>query len=432
MQANHGLISRHVEDVAFLWARRQRALRSNQLTHAERIDLDARVDAHVDGLLLAGQMGWRVCLEQLELRRDAESTFAAMVVALREARSERCERVLSLAENEPDNFAAMVSAIGWTDLSALESRLERWSVSSSASESALGIAGLASHRRSSGAALVSALRDESSALRGAAAKAVGDLGEPEHSEPLRNLLTDKDPTVRFQAARTLARLRDADASVSDVLLAASESTGPLAGRAVAALVALAPRDGVSLFRCWARNESSRRLALVVAETLGNRELVEDIIPWMDDDVIARSAGDAFRTITGADLRLQALSRPRPDHVPGEPTDDPDDTSVELPADYELPFPSAEKVAAWWSREAQRFEANTRYLDGKPIGTSDGSLAPEYLDNLRALVRTGRPRHQTLAARAMAQIRAAIPSIETHAFATRKHALPGWDANSELP
>jgi uncharacterized protein (TIGR02270 family) len=350
---------------------------------------------------------------------DAGAAFAAAVVALCDPSAGRWTRVLTLAEETQSSFGAIVSAFGWHEIDAVEALLSDLTASSSARERALGIAGLASHRRSPKGGLSRMLRDEHPAVRATAAKASGELGEIEHAGALGELLTDTAIGVRFNAARALARFGEPRQNVQSTLLALSESGGPVADRAAAAFVRLAPRQGASLFRRWVRADPSRRRALVVAETLGSIEVVEDLLPWMQDNGIARSAGDVFRTITGADLRLCGLTRPRPDQAPGEPTDDPDDDAVDLPSDYELPFPDAGLIAAWWRRERERFVAGARYLDGNVVGFCDGTADGEHVDTLRTMILSARPRHQTLAASAHAQLEPHVPSVETHAFATAR-------------
>ena len=60
------------------------------------------------------------------------------------------------------------------------------------------------------------------------------------------------------------------------------------------------------------------------------------VPWpigrMRDAMLARGAGDAFETITGADLMALSLDRPPPSPLPSGPTDDQADANVTLDSD----------------------------------------------------------------------------------------------------
>jgi uncharacterized protein (TIGR02270 family) len=426
MQVNRTVVERHVEDIAFLWARRRDVLQTAQLTHSERIQLESRLEAHLEGALLAGEVGQRGALAQLEEGAVIGAIFAAVALTLAHADPRPLERILAAAYDQ-DAASEVVSAIGRSSLTSVEPILLRWATGSDEWLLSVAISGFAAHRRSIEGILRRGLRARVPAARSAAARAAREMGAVEHAAALGELLSDHEPTARFEAARALARFGDARAEVRDALTVAGESGQPTSVEAVAALVRLTPADAPALFRRWVGQTSMRRLALSVAATQGSTALVEPLIVLMTEDVFARSAGEALRAITGVDLALSKLARPAPAHVTGDPTDDPDDFCVELPPDYALPFPSVHAVSEWWRVEEDRFSPGLRYLAGRPIGTMDGPPAPDHIDTLRSLVRTGRPRHQTMAARALAQVHPGLPTIETHAFSTRTHRLPGWDA-----
>ena len=426
MLVNEIAVLRHAGDACFLWARRQRVLSANQLTHMERTRLDMRLEAHLDGLRVAGETGWQAALEELRTSRRPGAVFATTALALQSGHPARFETVLSLAGSNAGNVNAMVSAIGWSDLGAVRSQLNRWRTSAEVGMRALGIAGLTAHRCAIGPSLPASLRGPHALVRARAAKAAGELARGELAPLLRALLDDEDPLSRFQAARALARLGNDDPRVRQALLLQIEDGGPLTARAVFSLVELDPRGGQSLFRDWAREPSTRKRAALVAGALGDPERVQDLIPWMSDDDTARAAGEAFRTITGADLLGCHLARPRPAHVVGDPNDDPNDPGVELDAEHALRFPSALLIARWWRSHRGAFTARVRYLDGKEVGVEGGPRTPAQMAVLRALVRAGRPAHQTMAALSLAQEDRGCVTIETHAAATRVHPLPGWN------
>ncbi len=112
--------------------------------------------------------------------------------------------------------------------------------------SALAIAGFTTHRRSPEIALGRGLKGLGPTLRAAAAKAAGELGAVQYDGLLAELLKDRDSGVRFQAARSLARLDRSLATVQDILLATTFSGTELSSQAAAALVRLMGADGVAL------------------------------------------------------------------------------------------------------------------------------------------------------------------------------------------
>jgi hypothetical protein len=153
----------------------------------------------------------------------------------------------------------------------------------------------------------------------------------------------------------------------------------------------------------------------VAEALGTVEAADHVIPWMGDDALARGAGEVFRSITGVDYAAEGLSRPRPSPAPGDPNDDPMDPVVELPLYYELPFPAPERVAQWWAARRGKFDGSLRYVAGRAVGSNAGWHSEDRANAARRVARTGRPRHQMLAARALAFTLTREVTIETEAF-----------------
>ena len=59
------IISQHAEEASFLWLLRDNAVRDPHYSLEDLAELDERVEAHVDGLRIAGEAGWEICKEQL-------------------------------------------------------------------------------------------------------------------------------------------------------------------------------------------------------------------------------------------------------------------------------------------------------------------------------------------------------------------------------
>ena len=52
------IITQHAEEAAFLWLQRDAAVREPHYSLADLAELDNRVEAHIDGLRIAGDAGW--------------------------------------------------------------------------------------------------------------------------------------------------------------------------------------------------------------------------------------------------------------------------------------------------------------------------------------------------------------------------------------
>ena len=60
------IIEQHAEEAAFLWTMRDRAVHSPSYSLKDLSGLDERVEAHLDGLRVAGQFGWQACEQALD------------------------------------------------------------------------------------------------------------------------------------------------------------------------------------------------------------------------------------------------------------------------------------------------------------------------------------------------------------------------------
>jgi uncharacterized protein (TIGR02270 family) len=125
---------------------------------------------------------------------------------------------------------------------------------------------------------------------------------------------------------------------------------------------------------------------------------------MEIPVLARTAGEAFSMITGIDLAYADLEGECPEGFDAGPTENPEDEDVAMDPDEDLPWPAAQLVADWWSKNQARFRNGTRYLAGKPIAT----------DNLRQVLRTGFQRQRAAAAIELTLLHPGQPLFEVRA------------------
>ena len=107
------IVEQHAEEAAFLWTLRDAATDAPHYKRHHLARLDERVEAHVDGLRVAGEAGWRIALEQLERRCEKGELFAAGVLALESGDMRRIEPLVARAEAEPEARRGFVGAIAW-------------------------------------------------------------------------------------------------------------------------------------------------------------------------------------------------------------------------------------------------------------------------------------------------------------------------------
>jgi uncharacterized protein (TIGR02270 family) len=378
------VLEQHAEDAAFLWLMRDNAVRAPHYSLKDLVKLDDRVEAHIDGLRIAGDDGWKLVLEQLKHLEPGEY-FAAMVLALESGRRERIAAVIERAGGE-GTLRGVVSALGWVDWEAAKPAVAGLVASPEARLRRIAIAACAIARNNPGIHLAHALGHADPALRARACRAVGELARRDLLGEMAPLLADEDENCRFWAAWSASLLGDARGFAP-----LWKFIGGAPRRAAAALAVLLrglpPAQAQDWLKTLGRDTERRRAAIIGVGIYGDPAYASWLIQQMADPKLTRLAGEAFAMMTGADLTYLDLDRRPPADVEAGPSDDPADPDVALGPDDKLPWPDAERIGKWWAAQRGPYAPGTRYLVGKPI-------TPE---SLAEILRTGGQRQRAAAA-----------------------------------
>jgi uncharacterized protein (TIGR02270 family) len=333
-----------------------------KLLHLGRTD--ERLAAHLDGLAVAGA-------EAVSMARSALANpgvgeiFTCAVLAIEQRDVAQIERLLALGESLPEATRALDSAFGWVTppmLRGLTSPLLR---SASPAARRLGLAACALQRVDPGSPLTEACSDADPVLRQRAFQATAQLGRVDLLEACRAGLRDADARVAFAAASAALLLGDRHAAV-EALSALAQTPGPDQAHAVVRVVkVLAPDAAQSLLKPLAQNPALIRTLIRGIAVAGDPHHVPWLIRQMADPKLTRVAGEAFSTITGLDLAYLDLDRKPPEGEVAGPTDDAADDDVALDEDESLPWPDADRIAAWWQANGLGFQPGARYFAGKP-------------------------------------------------------------------
>src|SRR4051812_42887504 len=106
------LVEQHASDAAFLWFRREGATRAPHHTLLTLCDVDERLQAHLDGLRVAGAVGTQVALAALA-DEEPGAVFVAAVLSVGTLDLQRFAELLDLASADPARLREIVSALGW-------------------------------------------------------------------------------------------------------------------------------------------------------------------------------------------------------------------------------------------------------------------------------------------------------------------------------
>ena len=361
------VLVQHFDDLALLRATRSILLRSPQIELVRLARLDERLSAHVDGLLVAGDLGYRMALESLE-SPSVGSVFAVAALAAARGDQARLLKLLALFDAVPEAPRSLASALGWVSTDALRGWTVKLLAAADPWQRWLGLAACAAHRADPGDALPAALAHRDAGLRVRAARMAGQLGRSDLVPALLQGLGNNDPAFRRACAGAAVLLGDRSSAL-DALRAHALKTreaGPRSDLVEAlqlSLLALPPDCARVLVRELVATGAPLRLTIRATAWAGEVQAIPWLIRQMADPVHARVAGEAFSTITGVNLALLDLERKHVPEADGGPTYDPSDDDVALDEDESLPWPDVDRVQAWWGQHQASMPSGTRCFMG---------------------------------------------------------------------
>ena len=404
------VVTEHAEEASFLWLLRHAAVSRPLYSLADLSKLDNRVEAHLDGLRIAGESGWRVVQETLSFEESSD-LFAAGSLAFESGNRHWIDIVLESAAKKPEVISGVVSALGWLAYEHAQSHIKTLVSSHLAILRAVGIAASAIQRVDLGMVLTEAISDSDPSVRARALRAVGELGRVDLLPRMRGGLTDSNREARFAAAWSITLLSPNLDSLT-VLRTMAESPGPFSSKALQIAIRRMDLAGAKAWQAWfSRRKEGMRVAIVAAGAVGDPEHIPWLIEQMNFAVLARLAGEAFTLITGMDLAYDDLEKSAPEGFEAGPTDNPEDENVEMDPDEHLPWPDSVLIQKWWINNQSRFQKGTRYLLGKPMS----------IEWLRQVLRIGRQRQRAAAALELAIRQPGQPLFEVRAPGFRQQA-----------
>jgi uncharacterized protein (TIGR02270 family) len=349
-----------------LWFYRDQAVSSSAYTLDDLVELDERLEAHLDGLGLAGDGGLDICKHEFSWD-DPGEVFTEAVTVIKHGREARIGELLEHVATTPELSRGLISALGWVGWQSAVPHLRQLLSSDNPLFRYIGIAGAAIHRTDLGSLLEKVLRDEAPVVQARALRAAGELGRVDLLQLCRQGLGSEDEHCRFWAAWSTSLLGD-DSALS-MLQEIVESHAPHAEQAADIVVRrMAPKDAIPWLEKLAETPENQRLAIKLAAVVGDTALVPWLIQAIKNLSLARLAGEACSIITGLDIVTQGMEGNPPEGLQSGPTDEPEDEDVGVDPDEDLPWPDVMKVTEWWLAEQRRCKMGSRCILGKPIST----------------------------------------------------------------
>jgi uncharacterized protein (TIGR02270 family) len=405
------VLAQHIEDIAVVYSTRATLAKSPHVRLHNLGRFDDRLEAHLDGLLVAGESGWPFCTEALE-RGSLGSVFAAAVTSIANWNAERLDRLFALVAAQPQLRTGLFSAFAWLEGAQLRGVIVELLRSTFPLKRLAGVAVCSMHRVDPGLTSARRLEDTDSSVRARAWRSAGELGMHDLRSIAVAATADEDSACRFWAAWSGVLLGGKGRAI-EVLKQVSAEPGPLRARAFQlGIQAMSIAESHALLRSWAQDPAQVRSLIRGAGLVGDPAYMPWLIDFMADDARARLAGESLSLITGLDLAWLDLERKPPENFESGPNDDPNDANVEMDEDDGLPWPDQAKIQAWWNENSQRFQPGVRYFMGQPLN-------PE---NCLRVLKEGFQRQRILAAHYLCLLKPGTVLFNTSAPAWRQQRL----------
>jgi uncharacterized protein (TIGR02270 family) len=402
------VVDQYFEEASFLWERRDLAVTAPDYSLMDLAELDERVEAHIDGLRVAGDHGWALCEAGLT-EDEPGAVFTATVIAFETGDEKRTELVIGVGSKSRAAFRGMVSGLGWMDDNPFNSVIEGLVSNKSRHCRRLGIAACGIRRLDPREYLDQALNSSDLFLKALALKTAGELKRQDLLPLIRSELQHENHLCRFEAARSALLLGDYSALKTMGQFVQTPSSFRIPAMQIA-LRMLDTQAAQSLLKTISKDREHMRDVLTGMGISGDPFYIPTLLQQMEIPEMARVAGEAFCMITGVDLADTGLEGAWPDGFEAGPNDDTEDENVEMDMDEDLPWPDVNLSRHWWQQHNGQFEPGTRYLSG-------GAVTPGHC---KSVLKNGKQRHRNGAALELALSEPATPFFNTKAPGHRQH------------
>ncbi|MFC4161899.1 HEAT repeat domain-containing protein [Chitinimonas lacunae] len=368
------LVQRHVGDAAFYWAQHDSSVHSPQIDLGRLLHFDRLLQAHLDGIVVAGQEGWKLAFEELDRWKGASETFVCAYLALHDQDGERLRTVWGRVEADVGrNLRGLVSALNWVGADRALPWLERWvgaDHNPALQVTALRAAVLGDELLLAPAKplLPRLAASPAAPVRAATARLAGQLDPA--GPVLATLLRDDDPVVRAEAAIALGWNAANDAAPL-LWKTCAEWIGNhhalqgwprfqaerRLGRWLRYLGALLPPGHPAVPRLL--SQLPPRLGLLLALHHADPAHLPWVVTQMDAKETSRFAGWVWSMLTGVALD-------EADMVVTEPEIEEELSLLSRDQDAGLPEPAPDRVRAWMDAYATRLPHGTPCLFGQAL------------------------------------------------------------------
>jgi len=358
------ILEEHFEELEFLWGQRQEALQSPEYTLLELLELEERIEAHMQGLLVGGENTIPLIEEGLS-QDDPQLAFAAAYALLRLGIESAAQKVMeAFLQAEGTQLDGVGQALCHGPIDMVMGRLQEALSSAAAPVAASAAEALAFHKKLDPRTprLAEFPQDENAQVRRAVWRLImlvsthGPLPPDISSQLSESAMHDEDPTVRHEAMRAAAWTRQP--WLLEHCRKLSNEPSPDNWDAILLLAIIGkPSDLDRILAVGKKAELGPQRFKALA-AFGHPGVVETMLEGMEsqDPLTAAAAGAAFTKITGADIESDKAVQ-----VPPEDGSEPDEFEQEFLDEVTLPNPASARNH--WQEVKGKFSSGTRWCCG---------------------------------------------------------------------
>jgi len=356
------ILVEHYEELEFLWGQRQSALDAPAYSMRELVDLQERIEAHVQGLLIGGEQVIPLLVEGLSAD-DPSLAFAAGYPLLRLNQPDPARLVLdAFVRAHGGRLDGLRQALCHGPVSSTLRRVRTAARSAEplVAPAALEVLAFQSPSDCEADLLVHFLRHDTPEMRRGGWRVAELLKSPVVLHQYKKAIEDDDPRVRSEAHWAAAWARQN--WLLDCCRTLAKSPNPENLDALQLLAILGGPEDLSTIGdpCWSEQIGASWFKIL--GSFGHPAVIVDLIQGMENSNprLAVAAGAAFTKITGCDV----VSKTRV-QLPPEDGHEPDEFEKEFLDEAFLPDPS--KARDLWKKAKGMYSEGLRFYRGKALG-----------------------------------------------------------------
>jgi uncharacterized protein (TIGR02270 family) len=358
------ILEEHFEELEFLWGQRQEALRSAEYTLPELRELEERIEAHMQGLLVGGEHTIPIIQEGLS-EEDSLTVFAAAYALLRLGIESAAQHVMeAFLQADGEQLDGIGQALCHGPIDMIIDQLKEALASGPAPVAVSAAEALAFHKKLDPRTpqLAEFPQDENANVRRAAWRLIMLTSTNQPLSPdISSLISeaamnDKDPTVRYQAMLTAAWTRQP--WMLEYCRKLSNEPSPDNWDAILLMAILGKPSDLDRILAVGKTVELGPQRFKALGACGHPKVMEILLQAMqsEDPLTAVAASEAFTKITGTHIESDKVVQ-----VPPENGSEPDEFEQEFLDEVTLPNPAFARNH--WQEVQGKFSSGTRWCCG---------------------------------------------------------------------